>query len=767
LWSAGGGRVFCGRFSVQPISLLENSDVIQQRSNLNNKVIEISAGRAAKTLNIMFWNCHGIKNFFNIDLVEIKILQDFSIIGLCETWALEKISTEEHFFRNYNLVQREALRIGTHGRGIGGLLLLVHKRLRYNVVEENDNFLFVEIKGNHFKLIIGLVYLRFGYEVDGILRLQRFFNNNAQLLSDYSMIIGGDFNARVGELNNIADETPFFGSQLSCFRSSLDSLVNRKGRLLVQLMEENMLYVLNGRTVSDTPGQFTFLNDNGSSAIDYVWINTSSINRIDDFAVCDFILSSDHLPLLVKTNFCVDREPRRNDEYQYKFIWEDKYDEVFKRSMQLSNRLLVAEGGSIEQLSDNLIRAIKESAQNSNMLRKINNTSLFRNKQWFDMECNISKRKVRRLYRKAKRQNFLEEAVIEYLEQKRLHKNMLNLKKQKFYDTLKLNLTKVKSTLEFWKAVKLYKGKSRRENNISLETWITFLENKYIMSIVDERYHFCDALHPYLDNDFQMSELSKVLTLLKNKKTPGSDGLQYEFYKALPYVWKEYLLNFFNKILQEETFPTEWSKIKLFFLYKKGDKNDPTNYRGIALINTLVKMFTRLLQIRLSFWAENCNILPEGQSGFRTGRSCLDNIFVLHTVIINQIQVKHRKLFGLFVDFESAFDSVPHSQLWYKLGLSGVSSKIIRLLDNLYSAANLFVDNGEDVSEPINVSRGVLQGDSISPLLFSLYVRDIEHFFREKGLHGISVSPNVDIMILLFADDIVILADSDSDLKIN
>ncbi|RZF37088.1 hypothetical protein LSTR_LSTR012580, partial [Laodelphax striatellus] len=97
-------------------------------------------------------------------------------------------------------------------------------------------------------------------------------------------------------------------------------------------------------------------------------------------------------------------------------------------------------------------------------------------------------------------------------------------------------------------------------------------------------------------------------------------------------------------------------------------------------------------------------------------------------------QMRRRKLFGLFVDYESAFDSVPHELLWYELGMSGVSSRMIRTLRALYGFATLMVDKGREdgISHPINVSKGVLQGDSLSPLLFSCYLRGIELFLELK-----------------------------------
>jgi hypothetical protein len=729
------------------------------------RLYQLTTGTIDKFFNIMFWNCHGISNLFTIDSEQKKLIQNFKVVALCETWADRRILSIDSISSNFNFIQKEAVRISNRGRAIGGLLMLIHKSLQYSVIEMNDTFLFVRLKNSNLNVIVGLVYLRSGYEIGGIELLKQFFDRNIDILNASPVFIGGDFNARIGHLNSPLDESLFRVSLLSNNRCSLDDAVDKKGKQLVNTMENNLFCVINGRINGDIPGQLTFFCENGSSTIDHVWINVMAVNTINKFIISDFILNSDHLPLLLETNLCTDRVARiENVIFKQNLIWIDSRKEQFRNLMEQSLRLQEFEGLSIEQNFNNLITAIMEVAQSLDMIKKIGDKIIFRNKPWYDLECNAKKRDVRRLYRLAKQHRFQGESLTDYLTEKKLYKTMLVSKKLNYYDTLRSNLVNVKNSQQFWKAVKVFRGRAGGENNVPMETWVSFLKKKY-ESCEGEKVYFLDALHPYLDKKFELVELDWVISNLKAKKAPGCDGVQYEFYKALPHQWKLYMLNLFNKLLESEMFPLEWSKIKMFFLYKKGDRSDPKNYRGIALINNIVKMFTRLLEVRLTTWVNSCGILPECQSGFRRERGCTDNIFVLHSLVFHQVLVKRRKLFGLFVDFESAFDSVPHSLLWNELGEAGVSSKLIRLLDGLYSAASVIVDKGNETSDPIRISKGVLQGDSISPLLFSLYIRNIEHHFRSKGLHGIPIDNYSDIMILLFADDIVLMADSESDLK--
>ena len=93
-------------------------------------------------------------------------------------------------------------------------------------------------------------------------------------------------------------------------------------------------------------------------------------------------------------------------------------------------------------------------------------------------------------------------------------------------------------------------------------------------------------------------------------------------------------------------------------LHKKGDPLNPSNYRPIALINTITKLFTRILNSRLNRWSSLNNLITEFQAGFRHGRGCIDNIFVLNALLQFNLMKEKGKVFALFVDFRRAFPSI-------------------------------------------------------------------------------------------------------------
>lgn len=217
--------------------------------------------------------------------------------------------------------------------------------------------------------------------------------------------------------------------------------------------------------------------------------------------------------------------------------------------------------------------------------------------------------------------------------------------------------------------------------------------------------------------------------------------------------------------MEKQELPNSWGDTILKMIFKKGDKADPANYRPIALMKCILKIFMQILTERLGGWLESGAFLPEWQAGFRKNRSCLGNIFSLNALIQSRLSLEKGKLFVLFVDFRGAFPSVSHILLWQKLHHIGTGSKLINVLKNLYKIANVSVKNSRGISREAQVTRGVLQGEVMSPLLFAVFLTDLEQFLKDEGIRGVSINHLVEIILLAYADDIAIPADSSINMK--
>ena len=122
-------------------------------------------------------------------------------------------------------------------------------------------------------------------------------------------------------------------------------------------------------------------------------------------------------------------------------------------------------------------------------------------------------------------------------------------------------------------------------------------------------------------------------------------------------------------------------------------------------------------------------------------------------------------LFTAFIDFAKAFDSVNHSHLWNKLHGLGVSTKMLCLLQSMYTQASSVVINNSDISFQFQYKRGVRQGCKLSPLLFSLFMADLESHMSQEKCKGIQVNNSV-LHLLMFADDLILFSDSSEGLKL-
>lgn len=172
-------------------------------------------------------------------------------------------------------------------------------------------------------------------------------------------------------------------------------------------------------------------------------------------------------------------------------------------------------------------------------------------------------------------------------------------------------------------------------------------------------------------------------------------------------------------------------------------------------MDVVVKVFAGILKHRLEKWEHEHGIISEYQAGFRKGYSTTDNIFNLFSIIKIKM-ASGKKVYGFFVDFRAAFDSIDRRALFYKLHSMGISTKFLRVLRSLYEGTMAAVWNGETMSDWFNTTRGVKQGCILSPVLFSFLLNDLHD---SLGSGGIFIEELV-IRVLLYADDLIILAEN-------
>ena len=263
--------------------------------------------------------------------------------------------------------------------------------------------------------------------------------------------------------------------------------------------------------------------------------------------------------------------------------------------------------------------------------------------------------------------------------------------------------------------------------------------------------------------EVQLSELKRVLKKCKNKKSAGSDKIPVEFFKNMNDGNLDILRKLISLVIIRQDVPAQWKEDRLILLYKgKGGKEKLDNYRGISIGNSLGKIFSKILCNRLTKVVEDRDLLGEVQNAFRRDRRGTDSLFIL-TQAIEYLKMKKQKGYFAFIDLKKAFDTVWREGLWTGLENLGIGVDTIRLLQNMYVDTRKRVEINGVVTEWFPSEQGLRQGCVLSPLLFALYIRNLAEELIDDN-KGIDIG-GIKIPCLFFADDMVLMTKTESDLK--
>ena len=647
------------------------------------------------------------------------------IIGLSETWFSSNPSA---YFSlpGFNLVENS--RVNKRG---GGVAFYIPESLKFEIRDEltymNSTLesLFIEVEnpcGKNF--LFGIIYRPPQSPHDDFLNSIHTILNNNQFVNKNSFIMG-DFNINL----------------LLCNEQSFPK------DLLESMSSASFLPLIT---------KPTRITDHSASLIDNIFTN------IQPLPESGILLSdmTDHFSVFTYFSF-KNKVNHLHDDLYAPRRWKQEDFERLKESLRTVDWSRVYNENDVTSCYDLFIDVLNEHINanvNTRLRSKLNRKKVPR-LPWITQGLLRSINRKNNLFCKYKLDH-KDSLKNKYISYKNKLTTLLRLAKKKYYARqFELYKSDMKST---WKIINDVLNNHRKSIDINeircgdrllnqppdiaeaMNDYFVNIGPNLARNIPGTTTHFSD----YLQNANSASifltptdenEVLDVVNNLQNKKSPGFDGLDNFLLKKIIIEIIDPLVFSINLSLLNGSVPNAMKCAKVIPLFKKGKRDDISNYRPISLLTSLSKILEKIVYSRLIGFFDRSNILCNSQFGFRQKHSTTHAILTLVEKITKSFERSSHTL-GVFLDFSKAFDTINHDILLYKLQHYGIRGKALEWFRNYLTGRSQFVFVNGCKSSLKPVVCGVPQGSLLGPLLFVIYINDFYTSSKE-------------LSFILFADD--------------
>ena len=566
--------------------------------------------------------------------------------------------------------------------------------------------------------------------------------------------IGGDFNSRMGDLNQVSEQSLKWR-----YNKNVDDKTNSHGTSLTDVCHLHKVLPLNHCRYRNRiwDGKFTFFKAGKQSQIDLCLTTQHGRQLVTDFKIPENNWHfSDHLPIdvslsltkMIDAHMLLLRAKELDDEHRTGTrINQFRYDiDINSASRQLNDVIPSLMNSIATQSIDNTLQQLQ------NHLHPILKSNRVTKKRENERQISPDFNECNTLYNRfqeARQGNVddseLNKALVEYQEaRKKLNKDICSQHEKHYKSILDKN-----DTQKLWKEINWSGKYKNQEVSIHVDTMADYFEKFYEPLDTNECKEF-DALHtnmniPITDDPITAAE---IMSAAHKTKKGG-----YDYSLSVLQLFTGILLPFITLLLNScffVSYPNELALSILCAIPKKGNLRLLTNYRGIQLQPLLALIYDRIIHNRLLLWAKFC----VEQSAFQKGRCTTDQIFLLRTIIA-LIRHSKKSLFIGFFDLSKAFDKVSRALLLKSLLKLGIGSVMFYAIKSVYSVTKCVLKAGDKLSETFRTYTGIKQGAPSSVILFLIFMDEFIVLLREK-----CIAENVigTLHILLHADDTVVIS---------